>query len=389
GLVRRLNDVQHTLVGTNFVLIARVLVDVRGNQHCVPLLAGRQRNRTTHLSPSTLRGFHDFLGRFIDQAMVKCLQPNADLLVLHFDLRLQFAIPNGRTTPVKRRRNCTDAPGGCQSLISQTKRAPKGALFAKAHRLLDDLGHHAGANGATAFADGEAQTFFHGDRSDQGDGHLDVVARHHHLHAFRQLDVTGHVGGTEVELRTVALEERGMTTTFFLAQHVHFAFELGVRLDGARLGQNLTALHVFTLGAAQQHANVLTSTAFVQQLAEHFHAGAGGLDGRTDTDDFHFFLHRDDAALDTTGRLGTATGDLEHVFDRHQERLVDGTLRLRNVVVQGLDQLSHGRSTDFGLVAFQGLQGRTHDDRGVVAREVVGVQQVANFHLDQFQQLGV
>src|SRR5690606_33937661 len=237
---------------------------VRRNQHSVPLLAGRQRNRTTHLSPSTFRGFHDFLGGLIDQAMVKSLQPNTDLLVLHYDRSVHFPIPNGRTTPVERRRNCTDAPGGCQSLISQTKRAPKGALFAKAHRLLDDLGHHAGANGAAAFADGEAQTFFHGDRSNQGDGHLDVVARHHHLHAFRQLDVTGHVGGTEVELRTVALEERGVTTTFFLAQHVHYAFEPRVRLDGARLRQKLPAVHVFALGAAQQHANVVTRAAFVK-----------------------------------------------------------------------------------------------------------------------------
>src|SRR5690606_37994142 len=214
GLVRRLNDVQHTLMGTNFILVARVFVDVRRNQHSVPLLAGRQRNRTTHLSPSTLRGFHDFLGGLIDQAMVKSLQPNTDLLVLHFDLRLQFAIPNGRTTPVKRRRNCTDAPKGCQSLISQTKRAPKGP-FCSAHRLLDDLGNHAGANGTAAFANCETQAVFHGDRSDQGDGHLDVVTRHHHLDAFRQLAVTGHVSGTEVELRTVALEERGVTTTFF------------------------------------------------------------------------------------------------------------------------------------------------------------------------------
>src|SRR5690606_2540014 len=126
GLVRRLNDVQHTLMGTNFILVARVFVDVRRNQHSVPLLAGRQRNRTTHLSHSTFRGFHDFLRGLIDRAMVKSVQPNTDLLVLHFDLRLQFAIPNGRTTPVKRRRNCTDAPRGCQSLISQTKRAPKG-----------------------------------------------------------------------------------------------------------------------------------------------------------------------------------------------------------------------------------------------------------------------
>ena len=40
-------------------------------------------------------------------------------------------------------------------------------------------------------------------------------------------------------------------------------------------------------------------------------------------------------------------------------------------------------------VAFQRLQRRTDDDRGVVAREVVLGQQLAHFHLHQLQQLGV
>src|SRR5690606_28263971 len=38
---------------------------------------------------------------------------------------------------------------------------------------------------------------------------------------------------------------------------------------------------------------------------------------------------------------------------------------------------------------FQSLQSGTDDDRSIVAREVVGVQQIANFHSDQFQQLGI
>ncbi|MCY1350116.1 hypothetical protein D9M69_363430 [compost metagenome] len=181
-----------------------------------------------------------------------------------------------------------------------------------------------------------------------------------------------------------------MTTTFFLGQHVHFALELGVRLDGARLGQNLATLYVFTLGAAQQDADVLTGTTFVEQLAEHLNAGAGGLGGRANADDLDFFLNLDDAALDTTGHHGAAAGDREHVFDRHQERLVDGTNRLGDVGVQGFDQLAHGGNAHLVVVlAVQGHQSGTNDDRGVITREVVGAQQVANFHLDQFQQLGV
>ena len=40
-------------------------------------------------------------------------------------------------------------------------------------------------------------------------------------------------------------------------------------------GQNLATLDIFTLNTAQQDTTVLTRTAFVQQLTEHFNAGTG------------------------------------------------------------------------------------------------------------------
>ena len=61
-----------------------------------------------------------------------------------------------------------------------------------------------------------------------------VVARHHHLDAFRQLRHARHVRRAEVELRTVAVEERRMTAAFFLRQNVDLALDLGVRRDRAR-----------------------------------------------------------------------------------------------------------------------------------------------------------
>ncbi len=97
-------------------------------------------------------------------------------------------------------------------------------------RLLNDFGHNASTNGTTTFADREAQTVVHSDRSDQGNNHFHVVARHDHFNAFRQFTSTGNVSGTEVELRTVAFEERGVTTTFFFGQYVDFGFEDSVRV---------------------------------------------------------------------------------------------------------------------------------------------------------------
>src|SRR5438477_240639 len=51
-----------------------------------------------------------------------------------------------------------------------------------ASALLQDLGGHAGADGAAAFADRKPQLLLHRDRRDQLDRHLRVVPRHHPLH---------------------------------------------------------------------------------------------------------------------------------------------------------------------------------------------------------------
>ncbi|SAS53375.1 Uncharacterised protein [Klebsiella pneumoniae] len=222
---------------------------------------------------------------------------------------------------------------------------------------------------------------------DQGNNHFDVVARHYHLYAFRQFDGASHVSSTEVELRTVAFEERSMTAAFVFGQDVHFRFELGVRVDGARLSQYLTTFDFFTFDTTQQNTYVLTSTAFVQQFAEHFNASTGGFRGFFDTNDFNFFTYFDDTALNTTGNNGTTTGDGEYVFDRQQERLVNRTLWFRDIGIQVASQFDDFR---FPLcVAFQRFQSRTTNDRGVVAREIVLRQQFTNFHLNQFQQLFV
>src|SRR5512135_955383 len=164
--------------------------------------------------------------------------------------------------------------------------------------LLQDLRDDAGADGAAALADRKAQALFHRDRADQLDRHLDVVARHHHLDALRQLHRTRHVRRAEVKLRPIALEERRVTPALLLRQHVHLALELGVRRDRARLRQHLATLHFLALRAAQQHAHVVARLPLVEQLAEHLDARAGGLERRAQPHDLDFVVHLHDAALD-------------------------------------------------------------------------------------------
>ena len=75
--------------------------------------------------------------------------------------------------------------------------------------------------------------------------------------------------------------------------------------------QNLTTLNIFLLNTTQQCTNVVTSTALIQELAEHLNTRTGGFGGFFDANDFNLFADFDDAALNTTGYYGT-TAEMEN-----------------------------------------------------------------------------
>src|SRR5271170_6947629 len=85
--------------------------------------------------------------------------------------------------------------------------------------LLHDLRNLTSTNRTATFADSEFQTLFHGDRLDQHYRKRSIVTRHDHLSTRRQRNFTSYVRSTEIELRTILVEERSVTTAFFLAQH--------------------------------------------------------------------------------------------------------------------------------------------------------------------------
>src|SRR5688572_8468974 len=167
--------------------------------------------------------------------------------------------------------------------------------------LFNDLRHHAGTHGLAALADGEAKALLHGDGGDQRHHHLYVVPGHHHLGALRQLHRPRHVRRAEVELRPVVVEEGRVTPTFFFAQYVDFTFKLGMRGNAAGLRQHLAALHLFALRAAKENPHVVARLALVQELPEHLHARAYGLDRGLDPHDLDLIAHFYDAALHPPG----------------------------------------------------------------------------------------
>ena len=212
-----------------------------------------------------------------------------------------------------------------------------------------------------------------------------MVTRHSHLGALGELDRTGNVGGTEVELRTITIEERGVTTALLLGQNVDLAGELGVRGNRTGLAENLAALDVLALDAAEQQTDVVASLAEVHGLTEHLDTGNDSVLCILDADDLDGLVELELTALDTAGSNGTTTGDGHNVLNGHQEREVVVTSRRRDVLVDGLHELANGVHP-LG-VTLESAQSRTTDDGDVVAGEIVLGEELTGLHLDEVDEL--
>src|SRR6266702_1305815 len=200
--------------------------------------------------------------------------------------------------------------------------------------LFDDLGTNASANSATPFTDSEVDAFFHGDGLDQLDGHLDVVARDHHLHPLWQLDGPSDISGANVELRTIAIEEGRVPTSFLFGEHIDLRLEVPMRLDRPRPGQHLSSLDLVALHSPQQAPYIVSRDTFGQLLIEHLDAGDDdGADLIMHADNIDGLADLDGAALNATGGHGAPSLDAEHVLHREQEGLVGGPHRRGDVTI--------------------------------------------------------
>src|SRR5690606_3833329 len=274
--------------------------------------------------------------------------------------------------------------GSLLAFYSLSTRSADGAP----RELLDDLGDDAGADGPPTLTDGEAQLLLHGDRRNQLDRHLHVVARHDHLDALGQLHRARHVRRAEVELRPITLEERRVTATLLLGQNVDLRLELRVRRNRARLGKHHPALDLLLRDTTKKKTHVVARHPLVKELAEHLHTRHHRLLRRTKADHLHFLADLDAATLDATRGHRPTTRDREDVLDGHQERLVHRTLGLGDVAVDRIHQLGDLLTPlAVGIPALERLQRTATDDRRIVAREVVLVQKLANLELDQIDQL--
>src|SRR5699024_6469496 len=191
------------------------------------------------------------------------------------------------------------------SIITQTERRRGGRIlfhpFLNFRLFAPYLGDAAGAHGPATLTHGEAEALRQGGRLDLLDRHLGFVAGHDDLGALGQRDDAGDVGGPEVELRTVVRVERVVTAALVLGQDVDLRLEVGVRGDRPRLGHDLAALDVLTLGATQEQTAVLAGPRLVHLLVEHLDARDDRLLGLTDAEDLDLGVDRELAAVHLAG----------------------------------------------------------------------------------------
>src|SRR5579863_3310521 len=362
GLLRWLENVEQALVCTDLKLLARFLVHVRRTQHAVFILHRGQGNWPRDLRARALRGFDNLTRGLIQDAIVVSLQPNTNSF---FSNHCRLSL----------------TPPGCPGRKNWRQTASRG--FSLRHNLAD----RSCAYCVAAFANREAQTFFHSYRRDQLNHQAHVVARHHHFGRGRHLRYARHVRRSQIKLRTVSLEEWRMPPAFFFRQNINFRLELRMRSNRSRLRQHHAALDIVLANAAQEQPGVVSRQAFVQLLLEHFDAGHHRFTRVAEAHNFHFLAHLHLAALDSSRHHRAPARNRKNIFNRHQKRLVQLTRRLRHTLVHRLHQRVH-------LLlplrfAVQRAQSRQPHHRHVIARQLVSLQQLAHFELNQIQQLGI
>ncbi len=407
-------------MNAHFELVPRVFFDERGAVHRELADVRGEGDRAVNHRAAAFGGLDDLERGFVEHRMVKGRQTDADARLGEFFLGGCWFCLRGRGRSMLRPYSgffdyllllgssfrdwrflggrlfdrwllgCGDhgiREGKSRGDVARGVEAQNFAPLQGGKCLLDDLRDHAGADRAAAFADGETGADVQGNRLAKRDDELEVVTRHDHFDVRGELNGSRDVGRAHVELGLVALEERRVAATFLFGEDVHLGLEFGVGLDGTGLCEHLTAFDVVALNAAEQNTDVVAGLTLVEKLVEHFDAGADGLLGLAQTDDFDFFVDLHDARLNAAGGDRASSLDGEDVFDRHQERLVEFTLGLGDVGIESGEEFAE--LGDLILVAFDGLESRTADDRGLVAGVVVLGEQFADLGLDQVDELGI
>ena len=100
---------------------------------------------------------------------------------------------------------------------------------------------------------------------DQFNCHFYVISRHAHFCSFRKFANTCYVCCSEVELRTVVVEEWSMTSTFIFCQNVNLSCKFVVACYRTWFTKNLSSFDFCSLNTTKQSTDVVTSLSFIKR----------------------------------------------------------------------------------------------------------------------------
>jgi len=93
-----LHDIDQSLVGSNFELLSRLLVNRRSGQNRVSLDSRRQRDRSVNLGMRSLGSIYNVLSTLIQDRVIISLHSNSNYLARHSTSSSLIAVPPQRST---------------------------------------------------------------------------------------------------------------------------------------------------------------------------------------------------------------------------------------------------------------------------------------------------
>src|SRR5699024_10849624 len=137
-----------------------------------------------------------------------------------------------------------------------------------------------------------------------------------------------NISRTEVELWTIVLKKRGMTSTFSFRQYIYYDFEVRFCFVRTRFSNNFPTVIVLTLYPPYNSTIIAASFTLAYKLTEHFNtSNCCFLSVFVHTDDFNFITNGNFSTLNTASCNCSTSSNREYVLDWHHERFVIVTLR--------------------------------------------------------------
>ncbi len=176
-----------------------------------------------------------------------------------------------------------------------------------------------------------------------------------------------------------------MPPTLLLSQHINLTLKIGMRSNRTRQRNNLATLNIILTNTPQQQPNIVPSLTLIKQLTEHLNTSHRRLLHITQTNNLNLLTNMDNTSLNTTSHHRATTSNRKHILNRHHERLLSLTQRLRNIRINSLHQIQN-RLLSL-RITLQSLQSRTTNHRNIVTRELILSKQIPHLKLNQIQQL--